>query len=59
MTSTEPRFEVVRPLGRGATGQVELVRLREPFAGLPVGAELALKTLATAPEHEHAARFQP
>lgn len=56
MKSTEPRFEVVRPLGRGATGQVELVRLREPFAGLPAGAELALKTLATAPEHEHAAR---
>jgi hypothetical protein len=56
MTSTEPRFEVLRALGAGATGRVELVRLSEPFAGLPVGAELALKTLASAPEHEAAAR---
>ncbi len=56
MTSTEPRFDVLRPLGSGATGKVELVRLTEAFAGLPVGAELALKTLATAPEHEPSAR---
>lgn len=56
MTSTEPRFDVLRPLGSGATGKVELVRLSEAFAGLPVGAELALKTLATAPEHEASAR---
>ena len=56
MTSTEPRFEVLRALGAGATGRVELVRLSEPFAGLPSGTELALKTLACAPEHEPAAR---
>lgn len=56
MTSTEPRFDVLRPLGTGATGKVELVRLSEPFAGLPVGAELALKTLASAPAEESAAR---
>lgn len=46
MDVTEPRFEVVRPLGAGATARVELVRLLEPFAGLPAGAELALKTPA-------------
>ncbi|HEX6884715.1 MAG TPA: protein kinase [Planctomycetota bacterium] len=46
MDATEPRFEVVRPLGAGATARVELVRLLEPFAGLPAGAELALKTPA-------------
>ena len=56
MTSTEPRFEVVAPLGSGATARVELVRLSEPFAGLPLGAELALKTLAAPAENEVAAR---
>ncbi len=56
MVRTEPRFEVLRQLGAGATARVELVRLLEPFAGLPLGAELACKTLATAPEHEDAAR---
>jgi protein kinase-like protein/AAA ATPase-like protein len=56
MVATEPSFEVVRPLGRGATATVELVRLREPFAGLPVGAELALKTLAAEGASERTAR---
>src|SRR5688572_10284448 len=44
MDGTEPRFEVVRPLGAGATAKVELVRLAQPFAGLPAGTELACKT---------------
>src|SRR5262245_10200580 len=51
-----PRFEVLRRLGSGATGAVDLVRLLEPFEGLPLGAELARKTLAAAPEHEEGAR---
>ncbi len=36
-------FEVLRPLGQGATAQVELVRLCEPVGGLAAGSELALK----------------
>jgi len=56
VTDPGPRFEVVRPLGAGATGAVDLVRLLEPFAGLPLGAELARKTLAAQPEHEDGAR---
>ncbi|MEQ1893718.1 MAG: protein kinase, partial [Planctomycetota bacterium] len=47
MTSAEPRLELLRPLGTGATAEVELVRLLEPFAGLPAGSELARKTLAS------------
>jgi serine/threonine protein kinase len=56
MDATEPRFEVVRWLGAGATARVELVRLTEPFQGLSAGTELAKKTLATAHEHEASAR---
>jgi len=56
METTEPRFEVLRPLGSGATARVELVRLVEPFAGLAPGTELAMKTLEASPEHEAAAR---
>jgi len=51
-----PRFEVVRPLGAGATARVELVRLSEPFGPWPAGSELALKTLDPALAHEPAAR---
>ena len=46
MASPLPPLEVLRPLGSGATGTVELVRLTAPFAGLPAGTELARKTLA-------------
>ncbi|MSR63759.1 MAG: hypothetical protein EXS08_15135 [Planctomycetes bacterium] len=56
MQPTEPRFLVLRALGEGATARVELVRLSQPFAGLPAGTELALKTLALRGEHEGAAR---
>ena len=41
----EPRFERIRPIGSGATGRVELVRLLEDWMGLAKGSELALKTL--------------
>src|SRR5262245_61857587 len=56
MQRTEPRFEVLRPLGAGATARVELVRLLEPLGSLDAGAELARKTLAAPLEHEAAAR---
>jgi serine/threonine-protein kinase len=56
MDRTEPRFEVVRPLGAGATAEVELVRLLEPFAGLPVGAELACKRPAAGERDAEALR---
>ena len=52
----EPRLEVLRPLGSGATARVDLVRLLEPWNGLPAGTELAKKTLASALEHEPGAR---
>jgi serine/threonine protein kinase len=59
MTRTEPpepRWKVLRPLGKGATARVDLVRLVAPFAGLPDGSELACKTLETDDEHRAAAR---
>ncbi len=52
----EPRFEVLQPIGSGATARVELVRLTAPFAGFPAGSELALKTLAREFAGEPAAR---
>jgi len=43
--SRSPKFELDRELGRGTTGRVWLARLTEPFAELPVGAEVAVKIL--------------
>ncbi|MEE8469473.1 MAG: protein kinase, partial [Planctomycetota bacterium] len=45
MPSRCPKFEFDRELGRGTTGRVRLARLTEPFAGLPAGAEVAVKEL--------------
>src|SRR5262245_2299824 len=55
MESQEPRFEVLRPLGTGATARVDLVRLLAPWDGLPTGSELAVKALLPALQHEPAA----
>jgi serine/threonine protein kinase len=44
---SEPRFERIRRLGEGATATVDLARLTEPFAGLPTGAAVAVKTLGS------------
>ncbi len=52
----EPRLEVVRPIGAGATARVELVRLLESFAGLPAGSELARKILLAGERDRAAAR---
>jgi len=41
----EPLFERIRPIGSGATGRVELVRLLEDWQDYASGTELALKTL--------------
>ena len=48
MPSSCPKFEFDRDLGRGTTGRVRLARLTEPFAGLPAGAEVAVKQLGRA-----------
>ena len=40
-----PRFDQVELVGVGGTARVERARLQEPFAGLPAGAEVAIKTL--------------
>ena len=45
MSTREPRFERVRLIGKGATGRVDLARLTEPFGDLPIGHEVAIKTL--------------
>lgn len=42
---SEPRFERLRLLGAGATGQVELARLLEPWGELEKGSLVAVKTL--------------
>lgn len=41
----DPRLEHVELLGVGGTARVERARLCEPFAGLPAGTEVAIKTL--------------
>ena len=57
MTLERPDFEHLRPLGRGATAQVSLVRLRSAFAGLEAGTEVALKRpVAEGPEALEPAR---
>jgi len=45
VAAPEPRIERVRTLGSGASAVVELGRLLEPFADLPAGSEVAVKTL--------------
>ena len=54
------RFELIQELGSGSSGTVHRARLTAPYAGLPVGTEVAVKFLRrelVADERAHARLF--